>query len=166
MEWSKPHQGRCKLNISGIHRHSPMHAACGGVLRDENGKWLIGFLAKLGSVTIMQAKLEGVRHGLEVVVSRQFHTIHVETVSVAVVELLRAADARYHPYGSIIEDCRILITTFHQVRLTHIYREANNVADRLADLGHSLDTDFRYWESLPSSVCYSLHGNIVGVCGD
>lgn len=160
--WNKPLRGWCKLNADGSVRQDPSSAAAGGVLRDEDGRWLMGFSVKIGIATITQAELEGIREGLLIAVQRQIKALHVESDSMVVVELLKKADTSYHPYATIIEDCRFLISKFDSFRLSHIYREANFVADRLADLGHSLVSDVEHWVFPPLSVCNVLHGDSVG----
>ncbi|KAK8667737.1 hypothetical protein V6N13_105218 [Hibiscus sabdariffa] len=45
--WLPPDLGWVKLNTDGARRHSDDSAACGGVLRDHNGSWLLGFAKKV-----------------------------------------------------------------------------------------------------------------------
>ena len=44
--------------------------------------------------------------------------------------------------NSVVNDCRSLLSNFHQVRVGHTFREANRCADALARRGCSLQEDF------------------------
>ena len=37
-----------KLNIDGVAYSDSNHAGCGGLVQDENGRWLFGFTKSLG----------------------------------------------------------------------------------------------------------------------
>ncbi|CAN0898133.1 Putative ribonuclease H protein At1g65750 [Linum grandiflorum] len=50
-----------------------------------------------------------------------------------------------------------------EVRLSHIYREANNAADYLANLGHSLSYGLHFFDSPDRCLSHWLHYDIIGV---
>lgn len=41
-------------------------AGCGGMLRDEHGRWIAGYVMNVGVTTAYQAELWGILKGLEV----------------------------------------------------------------------------------------------------
>lgn len=57
IHWSPPHSSWVKCNTDGSVRGPSNLAACGGVARDSNGKWLFGFGRNLGSSNVIWAEL-------------------------------------------------------------------------------------------------------------
>jgi len=53
-----------KLNTDGSVRGNPGMAAAGGLLRDEQGRWLSGFMVNIGQSTNTVAELWGLLSGL------------------------------------------------------------------------------------------------------
>lgn len=46
--WNSPAEGWVKCNVDGSSRNNDISAACGGIIRDINGRWLVGFSFDLG----------------------------------------------------------------------------------------------------------------------
>ena len=51
------------MNSDGAMKHDSGLAAAGGVMRDENGKWIGGFAAHLGYCSSVQAEIWGAWYG-------------------------------------------------------------------------------------------------------
>ncbi|KAJ7947425.1 Ribonuclease H protein [Quillaja saponaria] len=64
ISWSKPETGYIKVNFDGVVLTSQLRAGCGGVFRNKNGDWLLGFHMNLGCCSSKVAELEGIRAGL------------------------------------------------------------------------------------------------------
>ncbi|KAK8595756.1 hypothetical protein V6N12_064266 [Hibiscus sabdariffa] len=64
VHWLKPLWGWCKLNADGVVAHRSRMAVCGGVVRDEEGNWLIKFFRKLSVCSILKAELWGLYESL------------------------------------------------------------------------------------------------------
>ncbi|KAE8659176.1 hypothetical protein F3Y22_tig00116964pilonHSYRG00259 [Hibiscus syriacus] len=56
-DWPRPPDGWFCLNSDGVVPSSDRIGTAGGVLRDSNGSWLIGFSKKLGISSILQDEL-------------------------------------------------------------------------------------------------------------
>lgn len=107
-------------------------AACGGLLRDDGGNFIFTFPVKLRTVSVLEAELWGILHGLKLAWSRGFRHIHVYSDSQGAVNLLSDGCSRTHV-------CYPLVTAIHEVhgdggvvKWSHVLREANEVADALA----------------------------------
>ena len=62
-------------------------------------------------------------------------------------------------------DIRNLATSFHSITFRHVFREANFVADAIANLGH-ISTSPMYWnDRVPSEASRALLFDIVNVGG-
>ena len=78
-------------------------------------------------------------------------------------------DALKNPcYGNSIisplfDDCKVLISQIPQVRINHVFREANKCADRLANSAHSQASEFCIFYVPPvglvSLVEVDIHGD-------
>ncbi|CAN0911523.1 Putative ribonuclease H protein At1g65750, partial [Linum grandiflorum] len=50
-----------------------------------------------------------------------------------------------------------------EVHLSHVYREANNAADYLANLGHSLSYGLHRFDTPDRSLSHWLHYDLIGI---
>ncbi|XLR09974.1 hypothetical protein S83_037912, partial [Arachis hypogaea] len=53
-----------KLNVDGSSRRNPGRAECGGLLRDQDGNCIAGFVSYIGFADSVEAELMAIRHGL------------------------------------------------------------------------------------------------------
>ena len=71
------------------------------------------------------------------------HCLVVEMDAKAIVDVLRNADYVNNILSLILDDCRQLLTRFHQVHINHCFLQANQCADGLA----RMKTDFLIYDS-------------------
>lgn len=64
--WSVPNRGWVKINSDGSVRGRELRASAGGLLRDDNGRWIVGYGRNIGSCSISKAELWGILDGLTV----------------------------------------------------------------------------------------------------
>ncbi|BFG24885.1 hypothetical protein CerSpe_111590 [Prunus speciosa] len=137
LAWEPPRDGYFKLNVDGCHRRGLIGA--GGVIRDSEGKWIAGFAVNLGKGGVLEAELQGLYHGLKLVVQKGISHVLVESDSEIAIKFLqnphRLASC---PYRDLMSDCLELMQDIGCVP-THVYREKNSVADYLANLSYDLD---------------------------
>ena len=57
IRWYPPNEGWVKVNIDESFCRDLNFAACGGLIRDENGVWKGGFARRLGSCSVLEAEL-------------------------------------------------------------------------------------------------------------
>lgn len=67
MGWDLPPPGWCKINLDGAFKSGSSVASAGGLLCNENGRWISGFAINLGSCLAMVAEIWGVWHALNLV---------------------------------------------------------------------------------------------------
>lgn len=97
----------------------PTRAAYGvGVLRSDEGVWLGGLLANMGSATITLAELQAIREGMLPAAQLNIKYLLVELDSLCAVKLIKSGDTS-HPYGQVVNDCRELCCHFHRVKFAH-----------------------------------------------
>ena len=132
--WAKPSIGYVKLNIDDSSLGNPGHDGAGGVFRDSDGNILAGFSLFLGSRTNMEAEAMALLEGLQS--SASFHSLQVEMDSQALLNMVNGnGRVPWRLWHTI--SCIQSLVLDRQVIFTHVYREANAVADGLACLASS-----------------------------
>ena len=79
----------------------------------------------------------------------QISALEIDLDAKVVADLMCNAKILNIDNASIVADCRLLISQFSQVKVSHYYREANRCANALTRLGCSQVLDFMYLNSPP-----------------
>ncbi|CAN1809470.1 Putative ribonuclease H protein At1g65750 [Linum perenne] len=145
------------LNSDGSVDRPSGNASAGGVLRNWQGRSIDAFTANLGKCSITRAELTGIIIGMERAWNAGVRDLEIQTDSLTAVGLLNNAKATDHQHASLIVQFSSLLDRNWKVTLKHIFREANHLADALAEKGHEVnlgnhtfncsETIIRYWES-------------------
>ena len=88
IRWERPITGWLKLNTDSSSLGNPGLAARGGVIRDGNGNWVVGFLRKIGNTSSFMAKLWALRDGLLICVNHNYTVVEVEVDAKVVIDVL------------------------------------------------------------------------------
>ncbi|KAK7829755.1 piezo-type mechanosensitive ion channel like protein [Quercus suber] len=107
-------------------------AGCGGLLRDCHGNWISGFARAIGHTSSLAAELWAIRDGLTRCCHLSLQAVVVEVDASVAVSLLSQDVQTNGEFSSLIDDCRNLMKSIHQVQLKHCFREANRCADAIA----------------------------------
>lgn len=150
--WVPPTAGWVKLNTDGASRGNPGPATAGGVLRDGDGAWCGGFALNIGRCSAPLAELWGVYYGLYLAWDRKVSRLMVEVDSEMVVGFLKTGINDTHPLSFLVRLCHGFISRDWIVRIDHVYREANFLADGLAEFAFSLPLGFHLLHSVPEAV--------------
>ncbi|GKV21679.1 hypothetical protein SLEP1_g31635 [Rubroshorea leprosula] len=151
-KWSKPLSPFIKLNTDGSVLGNPGGAASGGLFRDHNGSWILGFARKIGITSSLAAELWALRDGLALAVTHSYSHLIVETDSSTAFNFMMNTACVSHPLSSLILDCRDLLRLISYVQIFHIKRQSNMAADQIARMGHSLQQDFVVLPHCPVNV--------------
>ncbi|KAF7820561.1 ribonuclease H [Senna tora] len=130
--WKKPNQEWIKVNTDGAVCITTKIAGCGGICRDENGRWKLGFIANIGIATVNGAELWGIYNGLKTAWEYGWKKIIIECDSKKAVKdaMSRSNSNRIeHPVLCQIRD---LLAKDWEVQIKLIDRAANRCADLLA----------------------------------
>ncbi|KAK6924334.1 Ribonuclease H domain [Dillenia turbinata] len=122
VEWLCPEVGKVKLNSDGAVSLKLGLASAGGLIRDERGSWITGYMMNIGKVEALKAELWRMREGLRIARSLELERLEVEVDCLHLVQLVDKGFRKEHPLKLIVEECRRL-------------RKANRCADHLAKLG-------------------------------
>ncbi|KAG7585508.1 Ribonuclease H domain [Arabidopsis thaliana x Arabidopsis arenosa] len=163
ISWKRPREGWVKISTDGASHGNPGPATAGGVIRGFDGEWLGGFALNIGICSAPLAELWGVYYGLVIAWERGFRRVELEVDSKLVVGFLHAGISDGHPLSFLVRLCQGFISRDWLVRVTHVYREANRLADGLANYAFSLDLGFLCLDSCPDSVHSILLDDINGI---
>ncbi|KAL0003965.1 hypothetical protein SO802_011526 [Lithocarpus litseifolius] len=121
IRWERPEQGWKKLNTDGscIGLHSL--AGCGGLVRNANGQWVVGFSKRIGVTSSFAIELWGLREGLKLCCNLNIHCLGVEMDAKSIVDVLGNPDYVTNIISTILDGCKQLITRFHQVCIKHCF---------------------------------------------
>jgi len=70
-----PTQGVVKINTDGASSGNPGEAGIGGLLRNSDGMWMVGFVQRIGFATALVAELWAMEQGLKLAWERGFRSV-------------------------------------------------------------------------------------------
>ena len=123
----------------------------GGILRNEHGNWINGFARNCGKVNSVMAELWALRDGLHLAATENIHYLFVELDALVVVHLMKNSFVNFS-LEPLLTDCRLLLKKFPNLRIEHVYREADQCADALARIGSTSDVPFLLFAHPPPVV--------------
>ena len=128
----------------------------GGVIRDCHGDWVKGYSKSSGYTTSVLAKWWALWDGPILAIQLGINQLEVELDAKVIVELLNGVECPNRSYSPLLNDCRFLIARLVQVRVGHVYREANQCADFLTKRGCSMMENFAVFDFSLSADMYIL----------
>ena len=104
----------------------------------------------------MGAEALALRNSLICAKEKGFTKIDVEGDSKLVINAVNQVSAPPWRLLSLLQDIKLLGSSFESSSFKHVFREANFVANILANLGHSVD-NYRVWlDCVPSEATLAL----------
>ncbi|CAN1275616.1 Putative ribonuclease H protein At1g65750 [Linum perenne] len=89
--------------------------------------------------------------------------LHIQTDSSTAVSTLLSTVDQTHQHFLLLLEYQDLLSRPWQVRITHVFREANQAADYMANRGHSFDFGTFFFDSPDPSLCNWLRYDQFGV---
>ena len=86
--------------------------------------------------------------------------IIIELDAKALVDALKNPRYDNSVISPLFDDCKVLISQIPQVRINHVFREANKCADRLANSGHSQASEFIIYSVPPVELVSLVEADI------
>lgn len=133
--WEKPYVSWVKLNCDGSLKLDPRRAGCGGLLRNSGGSWIRGFSRHLGNCSILKAEAWAVLEGIRLAEQCGVVKLCLESDSALVVNAINdPSNCPVEVFG-IVRRARMMLESFDDWSMKHVWREANLCADFLANMG-------------------------------
>ncbi|KAF7805280.1 non-LTR retroelement reverse transcriptase-like [Senna tora] len=164
IKWNPPCNGWIKLNVDGSYWQHTDTISCGGVLRDEQGRWIKGFTKKMGRGNSNLAEAWAVLTGLKMAWDMKIDRIHVEADSLNIVNMIKDGVDVAHPLGVIVDKIREFCAKDWAVYIDHVFRESNRVANALANWAQVLPTGFNMYDRTPLCCNPIIREDAGGVC--
>lgn len=164
IRWITPPDGWVKLNVDGASHRNPGTTGGGGVLRNQNSQWIRGFTANFGTCSSVKAELLALLQGLRMAWMYGVKKLIIEVDSMSVFNQMQVLARQHHLHYFTIKACQEYIYSTHWSMVTeHCYREANRLADQLANLGIEQLEAFILLDHPPESVETNLVEDMLGV---
>ena len=156
VQWKFPSPGWFKLNTDGSALGCPGPAGGGGLIRDHHGRWVKGFLRRIGKVCSLEAELWAIRDGLTLCTQLQTQELIIELDAKAVISLVTCNKESFAQYAPLIDDCWNMLQQHPLWKIQHCYREANTCADALAKKAVFSQLDFCILDTPPVELSQLL----------
>lgn len=157
VDWIKPPCGWIKCNSDGASRGNPGEASCGAIFRDSSGA-ILGCMADfIGIETSFRAELIASMISIETAYHRGWWSLWLECDSLLVVQSFSNQDLIPWKYKNRWRNC-IGLTKKMRFHVSHIHREGNSCADKLASYGIQSHS-FTWWDLPPSFISEDFFRN-------
>ncbi|PKI58529.1 hypothetical protein CRG98_021090 [Punica granatum] len=149
VSWSRPEFGWTKLNFDGSSLGRTGESSIGGVFRNHNAEFLLGYSEPIGKTTSTVAELIALRRGLELVLENDWSSVWLEGDAKTLVEILvRKRRVKCEEVQEQLSLINLIIPELENCIISHVFREGNRAADKLARMGH-LSKKARIWRYVP-----------------
>ncbi|GAU26383.1 hypothetical protein TSUD_221100 [Trifolium subterraneum] len=158
--WQPPCFNWVKCNIDGSSLGNPGLSSCGGLFRNCSATFLGAFAYNLGISNSLVAELNGAMFAIELSVQKGWLNLWLETDSMLVVSAFKNPHVIPWQIKTRWHNCIHLTHSLNFV-ISHIYRECNSCADKLANLGLSL-ASHTWWCQPPNVIKEDMGRNSLG----
>lgn len=126
LHWIPPYTQHYKLNTDRACVGNPNKDDIGGVIRNNNGEWVIDFLRLFRFATNNLMELLALKKGLELALDHNLKPLEVSIDTLKVINMLNNGNIFYDP---ILHECRLLIRNLPRPMVLHNFKEQNRIAD-------------------------------------
>ncbi|XLR46367.1 hypothetical protein HN51_030454 [Arachis hypogaea] len=163
--WKKPGIGWTKLNFDGSCKVGSGKASIGGVVRNHNAEFMLGYAESIGIANSTIAELTALKRGLELVLENGWNNdIWLEGDEKTLVDIIvRRRQVKCMEFQKHISHINSLLPGFNNCIVSHVYREGNRAADKFAKMGHQLDHPKIWTHSPPDEILPIFHDDAQGI---
>ncbi|KAE8670454.1 hypothetical protein F3Y22_tig00112131pilonHSYRG00048 [Hibiscus syriacus] len=149
------------LNTDGAVYKIASQGSVGGLIRNMNGDWIIGFNKSVGISTPFQAELWGFFEVLKLALSHNIEHLQCQTNNVEALNLVSSAMAKCSPI-SIVRSIAKLILKQWTIEFILIRREVNAASDFLAKSTVISNEQAQTYTEPPHEIKSLLHRDLYG----
>ena len=131
--WHPPTQGMVKINCDGATFRDKKKSSVSVVIRDDNGMVLASMSKQLPQLySTLEVEAMAASTALQFASQLGFHRAILESDSLTLTMALRNNSTFLSPDGLLMKDIKFHASSFLQLRYSHVKREGNKVAHKLA----------------------------------
>lgn len=161
--WTKPKEGFIKLNFDGSSNCRTQNASIGGVYRNQEDDFLLGYAEHIGKATSSVAELVAAKRGLELALENKWLDLWIEGDAKDVINvLLNRVVLKSKEDAKHAIDINEMVAMFRRFNASHVYRKANKVADKFAKMGYKMNKPRIWKHGPPNEVLRLLYGDSKG----
>ncbi|OMO65024.1 Equilibrative nucleoside transporter [Corchorus olitorius] len=158
VSWERPEIGWTKLNFDGSCKGRACKGSIGGVFRNHKAEFLLGYAEPIGRTNSVIAELAALRRGLDLVLENGYTNVWLESDAKTLVDIIvQKRQVKNAELGRHLHHINLIIPEINNCIVTHIYREGNRAADKLAQIGHQLQKPQIWWHIPPNEVLRIMH---------
>lgn len=134
--WHVPDEGWVKVNADGaVSRHGDKGGG-GAVVRNHQGAFMAGLSHHFPNITDPEAtEILACKRGLELAREVNAERVHIELDSQNVVQMIKQPSKNLGAAGPWVEEIKILLRSFADVKVSWVRRSANVAAHKFAKVG-------------------------------
>ena len=151
-KWNKPEAGWVKCNFDGAWIPNQKRGGFGVVIRNQAGVFLGATTGPIEITSALHAELMAARQAMLLVNRLYLDDVHVqfEGDAILVVSAMKAQDSSI--FSPIINDLRCFLRKWSSSKLSHVQREGNSAAHRLARFGITCAQEVVWFEEPPDLI--------------
>ncbi|GLJ49051.1 hypothetical protein SUGI_1034820 [Cryptomeria japonica] len=135
VKWQRPNKDWVKLNFDGASKGNPGRAGGGGVFRDDKGNIMAVYAEAYGWESAYYAEARALFRGIQIAAEQGWTRLEIEGDCMIIVNALNNEGYGHWNNDVLIQNARLLCTTFQEWKCMHVYREGNRLADVMANCG-------------------------------
>ncbi|XP_057836045.1 uncharacterized protein LOC131046339 [Cryptomeria japonica] len=135
VKWDAPEARWSQVNFDGASVGNPGQSGIGCILRDFDGLFIKEISKKIRVATNNEAEFRAALRGLQLGKELWVQRIHLEGDSINVINVIHCNNIPSWCLNQWLQSILVLLATFDEFWVSHIYREGNGEADRLSKLG-------------------------------
>ncbi|KAF7823453.1 hypothetical protein G2W53_021597 [Senna tora] len=156
-----PNSSQCEDKIAWRFSKDAGAGRGSGVELDMEMAWFrAGFMKSLGDCSILSAELWGMACDLEVAWELGFRRIILEADSLLAVTMLKQQVEGDHPCANLVLKILSLIEKDWEVKISHIFREGNRVADNIASRAFHIGAGIKTFQEQDEVLAELIHEDL------
>ncbi|XP_019451753.1 PREDICTED: uncharacterized protein LOC109353847 [Lupinus angustifolius] len=148
--WKSPQWNWTKANTDGAAHGNPGPAGGGGIFRDHNADFIYAFANFLNVHNAIHAELHSAMKAVDIAFKKGWHNLWLESDSMLVLDIFSGNSKAPWKLSNDWQICKSKIAQMN-FKISHIYREGNVCADKLASYDISSHTN-SIWFSTPPFI--------------
>ncbi|CAN1165940.1 Putative ribonuclease H protein At1g65750 [Linum perenne] len=148
--WKKPETRWIKLNFDGSCKGENGVSSIGGVIRNHKSEFMLAYAEPICSKTSTLAEMAALQRGLELVRENGWNKVWLEGDAKSIMDIIHKSNKKVScmELQKFAKNIGMIMSYIDECKLSHVYREGNRTADKLARMGHHLKK-LKVWRHVP-----------------